>query len=187
MPRYPVAATPVARVTTTLTFADYAGRTSTIGVDGVPVTAPQIAAIQNSLADLSNAALIRRFNSVGDEIPISQANTFDEAYASISDKLVLVFQDGSLDKRTVSVPAPDAALFGADGQTAIAPDAGAAAGEPAKLLADAVAALEVGLGGTYAYVGGYLSTRSRAGGGLTFRPTIAEPGAGEVPDENPGT
>lgn len=187
MPRYPVAATPVAKVNTSITLIDYAGRSSTVGVEGPAITAPQIAAVQNTIADLSNAAAVRRANTVGDEIPISQAATFDEAYASVSDKLVLVFQDESLNKRTVSVPAPDASLFGADGMTAITPDSGAAAGEPAKLLGDAVAALTVALGGTYAYVGGYLATRSRAGGGLSFRPTIAEPGVGENPGENPGT
>lgn len=186
MPRYPSGVTPVAKVSTFVTLVDYAGRSSTVGVDGVAITPTEISDLQNAIADLSNAAAVKRSNSVGDEIPVNLGETHDEAYASVTDKLVLVFQDASLSKRTVSIPAPDASLFGADGQTAITPDGGAAAGEPAKLLADAIAAIIVALGGTYAYVGGYLSTRSRGGVGLTARPSIVEPGLTDVPGDAPG-
>jgi hypothetical protein len=121
------------------------------------------------------------------DVQISNANplntAFDEAYATVDDELVLLFQaDATGEIREYRVPAPDASMFLPDGETMIVPDGGAAANTPPLLLDTLIQALLTGLGAGFSFARGFKNNTGRR----TRQPlAITEP-VGNPPDE-PGT
>jgi hypothetical protein len=127
---------------------------------------------------MTNGAIIAdRLTVQNYDNPISR-RVFDESYSSITTKATFVFQDSLRKIVRVEVPAPDASIFGSDGNT-VDPD-----NALVEALVDEVLAV---LGGTYVLVRGFLSSRTRQPKGATNPPTIVEPGATSVPGDAPGT
>lgn len=145
--------------------------------------------VRAALAAMSNAVPIAQTMSNKAQAQLGVDAPYDEAYSEASSKMILQFQNATLDTRRISIPAPDAQFFSADGVTVIAPDNAATAGSAPELLGNAVglllAMLNVG-GGTYAYIGGYRSIRSRSlpRGRTVVQPI--EPVADEPPGDEPG-
>lgn len=155
------------------------------------VTGIELAGARAAAGSLSNAVVVRTTQSEVVEISPTRANPFDEAYASASTKLILTFQNDELEIKSLAIPAPDEQFFGGDGVTMITPDAAAAVGTPAKVLADAIrdirAVINGGLAGsgTYQLLTGYRSERTRKlQKPKTVRPSI-EP-TGQEPGGEPG-
>lgn len=116
-------------------------------------------AITTATGNISNARVMEQHVSSFD-VQISNANplntAFDEAYATVQDELVLVFQaDATGEVREYRVPAPDAIVFQGDGETLVARDAGGAAGSGGLLLDTLIEALLTGLGAGFSYARGY--------------------------------
>jgi len=108
----------------------------------------------------------------------------EETTTSITDftKLVLVFENDSLDIKQVTVPAPDLTCFLKDRVTVDI--------DNTDVLAAINAILNVINAGTpantYKFVRGYRSDRMRKLPKSKFTPLVLEPGAGDLPPEEPG-
>lgn len=103
-------------------FVDGGGQTASasLRLDGAGVPASYEAWF-DAIGDASNAAQFKTVASATAEILKSDPalTPFDEAYASVSNKLVFAFQNTTTREiRYLEVPAPDASLFLADGVTA---------------------------------------------------------------------
>lgn len=157
----------------------------------VAVTGLELAAVRTAVGNLSNAAVWN--TSLSGKVTIAKTliNPLDEAYASASEKLVLVFQDADLNLRQIAIPAPDEAYFGGDGVTMITPNGSALNGTPARTLSDAITAILVALNGggsgtgTFALLQGYRSSHTRK----VRKPKIVrgsvEPAVGQLPSGDP--
>lgn len=173
----------------TINLLGFGGDRASIRLDGLSQTVSdgQVTGLRGAIANLTNAVPISTFNSfVSQVLPASQT-VFDEAYSSVATKMVLQFQDASLNVRRMGIPAPDAQFFGSDGVTVITPDAGGSAAQVALAASIAVflAIINTG-GGTYVYAGGYKAATSRPTRRPRTQPLIDEPGSGDAPSDAPG-
>jgi len=172
-----------------VTFHDWGGRPRASLINGnSDTTTVLFTALRTAMGNASNARVTATRQTVQAEqlnIGAAQNFTYDEAYPNVKTALVLIFQNTLGVKESVVVPAPDASLFLADGETPVEPDAAGTAGE---ILMDAiiVAALAVLNAGPpaslYSYSRGYLE-----GVGKRVRTPlpIQEPGA-QPPGDAPG-
>ena len=169
-----------------------------VGLDelGADVTAAELAVLRTRWGNLSNAAVQKTTHSITEEVSKGVINPLDESYSDAATKLILLFQNATLQSRQIAIPAPDEAYFGLDGISIITPDGGAAAGTPARLLFDAIAQTVLVLNGgaaadpqgTFVFLRGYRSNFARKlpkprG---TARVSI-EPAVGVEPGDEPGT
>lgn len=177
--------------TVTIEWLAAGGDKAATQIDGLNsgVLDASVPGVRAALAALSNAVPVGQTSSLKAQAQLGVDSPYDESYSSASTKMVLSFQNAALEVKNVSVPAPDEQFFSEDGVTVITPDSGATAGSAPELLDNAVSLvrnmLNVG-GGSFVYIGGYRSQRSRA---LPRRrnavPTI-EPVADEPPGDEPG-
>ena len=184
MPALPTTPIPTGIATFTISFIDAGGEETTTSItDFDPaVTSLQLAAVQVALGNLSNAAIYAQQTTA--KIGTSRANVtpFDESFSEGSTKLVLVFENDSLDIKQVTVPAPDLTCFLKDRVTVDI--------DNTDVLAAINAILNVINAGTpantYKFVRGYRSDRMRKLPKSKFTPLVLEPGAGDLPPEEPG-
>lgn len=180
MPDFPEGVTPVESGSVTFSFLASGGDKASVQI---PLNADGDAAlVRAALGDLSNAALFAVAETERSEVPLSEVNPFDESYSSASEKLILQWQDATLATRSLAVPAPDESYFASDGVTLDTTDSTVSAsvgalttyfnaGDPA---------------GTWSFVRGYRSSRSRAQRPPRTVRASVEPGATSVPPEEPG-
>lgn len=183
-------------------FIGVGGDTSSTAIEFEDtVTGAELATWRTNVASLSNAGVFKTNTNYSVEIPKYKAGPLDEAHSSVKEKLIMVFQNATLDVKEFSVPAPDSSYFVGDGITAVTPDSAAAAGTPARLLASAVASTRLILNGgaaatgedigTYEYVRGYRSRpgmkRPRFDPTFAYEPTTTtEPGPESDPEGEEG-
>lgn len=148
-----------------LQFFDWRGKpyTST-GFRSAVSTPAQVAAVNATLGSMSNARAMNFYTKDGEEQinPANALNTaFDEAYSTVDDLLVMVFQNDTGAVEEWAVPAPDAIFFASDGETVVTPDSAAAAGSGAELLDNAIVAILAMMGGTFAFARAYKNKSGR--------------------------
>lgn len=163
---------------------DFTGKSrSTRHIVTTDTTGPQLVALETAVGNLSNARLmdvtlateIRQLN------PANPLNTtFDEAHATVEIVLVVVWQNDAGDVQFVEIPAPDASIFAADGETPLLANTQFLAYRTA-----ALAAMNEG-GGSWAYSRGFRSTRSASAKRARTAHPLAEPGVGDLPPIAPG-
>lgn len=158
----------------------------------VAVAGAELANARTAVGNLSNGAVRQTNQTEVVSVADTKVNPLDEAYADSATKMVLTFQNDDQEIKTIAIPAPDESYFGSDGISVIVPNGAAAAGTPARLLADAISAFLIVLNGgalgngTFAYLKGYRSRRtSRLPRPRTARSSV-EPGAGIEPGDEPG-
>lgn len=183
MPALPTTPTPTGIGTFTISFIDAGGEETTTSINDFDpsVTSLQLSAVQVALGNLSNAAVYAQQTTA--KIGTSRANVtpFDESFSEGSTKMVLVFENDSLDIRQVTVPAPDIQFFETDRITAKISDPAVVSAVNAILNV-----LNAGSpAGTFKYVRGYRSDRMRKLPKARFTPTIAEPGGADAPSDLP--
>jgi hypothetical protein len=198
MPDFPTTQVAPRRVTNSYSIDLLAAGGDAAGVQltdiATTVAGAELALVRTSVGNISNAAV--RNTSFTEKVAVSDTNInpLDEAFADASTKLVLVFQDDDMELRTIAIPAPDASFFGTDGVSLIPADGGAAAGTPARILADALAIITLVMNGgaladpagTFSFLKGYRSRRtSRLPRPRTSRPVV-EPSGGVLPPAEPG-
>lgn len=170
------------------------GDLATVSLDGIAtsVTGAELATLREKVGAATNAAMLQTTQSEIVTVAKSRVNPLDESYSSAAVKLLLTFQADDLSVRTVAIPAPDESLFGTDGISIIVPDAAAAAGTPAKILSDLISNLRVILNGgiagagTYQFLTGYRTERSRKLPKPRSARASIEPAAGVLPPAAPG-
>jgi len=168
----------------TFTLIDAAGYEARAGVKANGAFTGTIAGdLRAAIANSTNAALTsyRQTGALVDN-PNTRA-TFDEAYASVANKLVLVYQNSTRMVKRFELPAPDASLFGPDGRTIDLTNAQSIA-----LVTAVKAAMDVS-GGPWVLTRGYLISRTRTPGNVPAlqNVTLVEPTAGQLPPPAPGT
>lgn len=173
-----------------VSLTDFRGRSrSSLMEAGAEATTAQRDAVALEIGNMSNARVMSFTYSVGIEQlnPAHTANSaFDEAYPTVDDALILVFQNNAGTIQYVPIPAPDAQFFLPDGETVIEPSA-AGSGAQQQLLDTVNAILDVlnadTPAGTYAYARGYKEgVRRRARTPLR----ITEPAGLDEPSALPG-
>lgn len=161
-----------------LTFLDIAGQTARTGIGNLTAapTGPQVSALAAALGNASNAAVtVITVNTITLD-KLANRQVFDEAHSRVVDKAVFIFQNDARQTRKVELPAPDASIFGSDGQTI----------DPTNALAAAIISAALAIyGGTFAYTRGFLSQRSRKVRSVTAPPVPSEPGVGDNPPALP--
>lgn len=183
MPSFPSGVSPVDRGTFTSTYIDYRGEKANVSLTyPLTVTDVELGAMLTALSGVTNAGLVSFSNTEWTGISPANAETYDEAEASVSVKAELVFQDNGLNTRSVSVPAPDASFVGDDGFTIVN------TGTMATLITEIANVLNGGAGGTgtFAFMRGYIVNRSRNAKKPNIKPGIVEPGVGDLPGDAPG-
>ncbi|MFN3982707.1 MAG: hypothetical protein ACK4SA_20200 [Caldilinea sp.] len=171
------------------------GDMATVSLDSIDsaVVTAELETLRTRIGQVTNAAVLQTTESTITTISKSRANPLDEAYASAADKLILTFQNDDLTIRSIAIPAPDEIMFGDDGITAVVPNAAASAGTGPKLLADLITAIRTVLNGgaagsgTYQYLNGYRSQRSRKLPKPRTSRRPVEPAPGQNPPAAPGT
>lgn len=167
-------------------YRDFTGRARSSSIEISPVAdEADVTALQVASGNMSNARVMeqRVIDFAVQVNPANPANTaFDEAYATIDDALVLMFQNNTTgDIRPYQIPAPDAIFFLPDGETVVEPDDGAAAGTGPLLLSVTIEAYIAIAGTGWVYARGYKEgTRKRARQPLP----LAEPTG--LPGDAPG-
>jgi hypothetical protein len=171
-------------------FRDFRGKPSSASGFVSPVATPtQISAVAVALGNGSNARLMeQRVTQASVQVFAAdpQNTAFDEAYATVDDGLIFVFQNTVGDIQTWRLPAPDAILFLADGETPVDPDSGAAAGSGALLISNIVTAILAAMNetsGTYVYARSYKEGVNRRR--VTPLP-LEEPSGTDLPGSGPG-
>lgn len=182
------AVTPNSQVSGSATFVDASGLKATMGLDRLPdtVTKSLFDALRDAAANVSNAALVGAKFSETDQVATAQGVAFDEAYASISVKLVMEYQREDMALRTIEVPAPDASVFLTDGNTVDIDNALVSALNVA-ILAVINNGLTIGDPGYHRFTRGYRSLRSRTVNRPGTKPTIQEPDTGSSPPQDPAS
>lgn len=169
----------------TVQLRDFTGKSGTSRIAaGAEATPAQLVAVRTALGNMSNARVMETSSQVGIKQinPANPANTtYDEAYATVDIKAIFVYQNDVGDVVYQRVPAPDASIFLADGETVQDP------ADEALILAlitATLAALNASTpAGTYIYVRGYREgTEARNRVPLP----IEEPGIGDSPPDAPG-
>jgi len=179
MPNFPALPLPIVRVGYTASFVGVGGDKSSFSVNNIdPETSiVDLNAMSAAAANLSNAGLYKVTLNSTSEIPINYAEVLDEAYAEVSSKAVFVFQDTGLNTVQITIPAPDASIFGVDGLQVNLANTDVLA------FTDSVVTV---LGGDYAVVRGYRSANTRSIPRSRYVPAIEEPGLGQLPPDAPG-
>lgn len=186
MPTFPAAAARQQYISLSCQFLDLRGyKKSAMIRGGADATAGNLDGLRTAIANGSNAALISDNRNTVDAI-INLADpaleVYDEAYPSVDNVAVFVFQDSTGRKEYLSVPAPDASMFEADMTTVRTAD-----GLGAAIVTNALVVLNASDPvGTFAYQRGYLTTRASKSPRSNIVPPIVEPGVGDVPGDNPG-
>lgn len=164
-----------------MNFIDVGGAPGSMGLDGIPVAATngQIYDLIGAIANMSNAGEWSDNISRHREIPKARATALDEAYASVSDRAVFVFQNAALTEKTIRIPAPDLSIFSDDGVTVDAENS-----LVIDLLADALVVLNTG-GGTYAFARGYRLVPGQKTPLPRTLPEVAEPAGAVNPPAEP--
>lgn len=159
-----------------VSFRDIAGEVARIVFEvGTPPSSTQLATFVAALANVSNAR-VERIHVAG-VTRYASVPLFDEAYASASVKLIMVFQTDTGLTRLISVPAPDASLFLPDGVTVDTENPNVAA---------LVSAYRSIVGSDFTLRRGILSIRSRRIFARQLAPGVAEPESGQLPPPGPG-
>lgn len=170
-----------------VSLSDFRGRSRSVLVEaGAESTTGQRDLMATEIGSMSNARVMGFTYAVGIEQlnPAHSANTaFDEAYATVDDALILIFQNDDGDVQRVRIPAPDAQFFLPDGETVIAPTAAGSASQ-IQLFDTIEAILDVlnadTPAGTYEYSRGYkegVRNRTRTPLGITEPAGLDQPGA----------
>lgn len=84
------------------------------------VTGGQVDTLRTAIGNMSNARVMSESANVVEAIinPADPLNTvFDEAYSTVNDAIILVFQNATGDVQRLRVPAPDLSIFQPDGET----------------------------------------------------------------------
>lgn len=145
----------LARTETDLTFTvqGLSGDIARVSVSGL-TSAPSGAAVDNlraAIAAATNAALVSQFLNAQAIYAVGSVN--DDAYSAVQTKMVLIFQDATTgNTRRFELPAPDATLFGADGNTVDRNNG---------LVTDLIAAIQTIIGAEYELRRGFLTSRTR--------------------------
>lgn len=101
---------------------DFTGKTSPASIvrAGAGVTSGQVDAFRTAVGNISNARVMAERATVVQAI-INEADplntVFDEAYSTVGDALIMIFQNATGDTQRVRIPAPDLSVFLADGET----------------------------------------------------------------------
>lgn len=180
MPDFPTGVTPIVGGSVTYSFLAAGGDKASVQIPANADGDPE--AVRTAIGNLSNAALFAMAETTRTEVPLSTVSPLDESYSSASEKLILQWQDESLNTRSLAIPAPDEQYFSSDGVTLDTGDSVVSAslnalttffnaGDPA---------------GTWVFVRGYRSSRSRAQRPPRSVRQSVEPGATTVPDDEPG-
>jgi hypothetical protein len=119
MPDFPGAVTPLVTEIISIGYVDVSGQKSNTTISDVPptVTAQEVTDLRIALGNISNAGVISASATAREYINTVDAVTHDEAFASVSQRLVFVFQNAAGNVRSVSTPAPDLSLFQANRTT----------------------------------------------------------------------
>lgn len=149
-------------------FRDFTGRAkSMFGVVSAAASGAQVSAVVVAAGNMSNARVLEQ-RVCSFEVQISNSNplntTFDEAYATIKDEIVFLFQsDTTGEIRDFRIPAPDAILFAPDGETVLTPDGAATAGSGPELLDNFITAVLAALGAGFSYARAYKNNAESQG------------------------
>lgn len=175
----------------TVQVRDWTGRSSTSTLQGGPTATPaNFTAFRQRVGRLTNGRVMETM--FGTQVlqlnPGHASNTaYDEAYSSIDEGLIFVFQNNLGSRQSVRIPAPDAFYFQPDGETVITPDATAAADTPAQVLGDAVNImldlLNAGNANPYVFLRAYKEGVSRR---QRVPLALVEPEEGDFPPPEPG-
>lgn len=141
-------------------------------------TPAQRTALRDAIGNASNAGMIAEVVSAAQRIAETAVETFDEAYAEASTKALFLFEDpATLETVRLSIPAPDAAMFGPDGVTV----------DPANVRAQAIVTAAIAYSGNpnLAIKRAYRVIESRSLPRPRTVPGFEEPGAGELPGPEP--
>lgn len=151
------------------------------------VTGANLATLRDALGALSNAVIVKTTDASYVEVAKSQVNPLDESYSDVASKAILVFQDANLNLVQFAIPAPDESLFGSDGKTLNTGNGLVSAAITNLLLVLNAPATVGGDAGTFAYLRGFFSRRSRQSPRPRIVRASVEPGAGVNPPDAPGT
>jgi hypothetical protein len=184
MPDFPDAVTPHVRETVSIGFVDVSGQRSNTIIADVPptVTAGEVEDLREAFGNISNAGVVNAKATAEEWINVTDAVTHDEAFASVSQRLVFVAQNADGAVRSVSVPAPDLSLFHANRTTVNRENA---------LIIAAIAEVENVINGgdagsgTYEVVRVYRSEVTRRLPREHDVPELIEPDAESLPPGNP--
>lgn len=172
MPRFPVAVVPAVLGNFSASYIDRTGDKGTVSLEVEDtVDALELTNLSAMIGDVSNAGLVSYTTSVRTAIDPTQATAYDDAESKVETKAELVFMNGQLKTRSVSIPAPDSQYFAEDGKTV------EKVGNMSALIDQIALVLNGGaLGsGTYTYQRGYLVTRSRKASKPNVKPSFSEP------------
>lgn len=163
------------------------GDETNVTLDGldVAVTGLQLSDWRDSVGACSNAQVVGEAQTT--TVTVNKASALiaplDESWSSASMKAVLEFQDDTLVIRSIAVPAPDESVFESDGLTVDPADTNIAA-----LITDTLSILNTGTpAGTFAYLRGFRSDRTRRLPRPRVSKSSIEPAAGVNPPDAPGT
>lgn len=101
---------------------DFTGnaRSASIARANAAVTGGQVDSLRTAIGNISNARVMSESANVVEAV-INQADpantVFDEAYSTVGDAIVLIFQNATGQTQRLRVPAPDLSIFQPDGET----------------------------------------------------------------------
>jgi predicted dinucleotide-binding enzyme len=186
MPDYP----PIGEVprieggTLTVSLLAAGGDKTTVQVERNPdATTGQREDLRAAIGSMSNAAVFSHQDTVQWRVPLTAVNPFDESYSSAADKLIMQYQNADLHLMTVAIPAPDESYFASDGVTVSATN-------PTVVSFNAALLAYVNAGspaGTWDFLRGYRTSRSRRQRPPRTVRASVEPGPGDTPPDAPGT
>jgi len=182
MPKLP--ATPVVDSSVfTVSMLASGGDIASVSVAGFDstVTGAQLTTLQEAVGSISNAGVIAQNVTVKRETAKQNATVLDESFSSAGTKAIFLFQDDTMTTKQLSVPAPDASIFLADGITVDTANALVTAFKNAVL-----AVINAGaVAGTYTLVRGYRAEHSRKIPKSRYSPNLTEPSGGVNPPALP--
>jgi len=147
------------------------------GLASAPTTG-QVDALRTAIGNASNARLDKQALTADTLFPPGTALPKDEGHNSVAAKLVLVFFNAATrDVKKFELPAPDASLFLADGETVDVANAQVIA------LINAIQAI---ITTAYGLQRGFLSQRTRKETTKRLVPGSNEPALLELPPPEPG-
>jgi hypothetical protein len=159
----------------TVTLRDLGGEVARVSVSAGSFTGAQALAFATAVGQISNARV--------ESLSTTTVNTyslvlpFDEAYASVTVKAMLIYQNLSTGQVVrVEIPAPDASIFLADGVTVNAQNT---------LVLAVSGAIQAIIGSGFTLRRAFLSQRSRRIIARPLAPGSAEPGTGQLPPGEP--
>lgn len=108
--------------TVTISLRDFTGksRTATISRADAGVSAGAVDALRTAIGNMSNARVMSESAAVTQAI-VNEADplntVFDEAYSTVNDAIVMIFQNATGSVQRLRIPAPDLSIFQPDGET----------------------------------------------------------------------